>query len=160
MAMDENPRYLRRMSARISLAATERFLHEQIPLSKAMGVRVESFDDGQLVLTAPLAPNHNHLGTAFGGSLSAIAVLAGYGSLWLLLDDRGAHIVVRRSSIQYHHPVREAIRAICKCPDVATLSAFKHQFAQKGKARLSLQVTIEEEGRVCVEFEGVFVALT
>lgn len=148
------------MSASTSLAETERFLHDQIPLSKAMGVRVESFDNGQLVLTAPLAANHNHLGTAFGGSLSAIAVLAGYGALWLLLDDRNAHIVVRRSSIQYHHPVRESIRAVCKSPDAASLSAFKNQFCQKGKARLSLQVTIKEAGRVCVEFEGVFVALT
>lgn len=148
------------MSASTSLTGTERFLHDQIPLSKAMGVRVESFDDGQLVLTAPLAPNHNHLGTAFGGSLSAIAVLAGYGSLWLQLDDRNAHIVVRRSSIQYHHPVRESIRAICKRPDAASLAAFRNQFSQKGRARLSLQVTIEEAGRVCVEFEGVFVALT
>ena len=148
------------MSATASLSETERFLHAQIPLSKAMGVRVESFSDGQLVLTAPLGLNHNHLGTAFGGSLSAIAVLAGYGLLWLLLGDRSAHIVVRRSAIQYHHPVRGTLRAICKRPDEAKYSAFKNQFVQKGKARLSLQVTIEEEGRVCVGFEGVFVAIT
>lgn len=148
------------MSASASMDETERFLHAQIPLSKAMGVRVESFGDGQLVLTAPLDLNHNHLGTAFGGSLSAIAVLAGYGLVWLLLGDRKAHIVVRRSSIQYHHPVRGTLRAICSSPDEATFAAFRNQFAQKGKARLSLQVTIEEEGRVCVQFEGLFVALT
>ena len=148
------------MSALTLLAETEQFLHAQIPLSAAMGVRVVSFDGGQLVLTAPLDLNHNHLGTAFGGSLSAIAVLAGYGTLWLLLDDRKAHIVVRRSSIQYHHPVRANIRAICKSPDAATLAAFKNQFSQNGKARISLHVSIEEAGRVCVEFEGVFVALT
>ncbi len=87
-------------------------------------------------------------------------MLAGYGTLWLLLADRNAHIVVRSSTIQYHHPLRGNIRAICKSPDAATLAAFKNQFAQKGKARLSLHVTLEEEGRVCVQFEGVFVALT
>ncbi|MES2921958.1 MAG: thioesterase domain-containing protein [Verrucomicrobiota bacterium] len=148
------------MPATTSLAETERFLHDQIPLSKAMGLRVESFDPARLVLTAPPELNHNHLGTAFGGSLSAIAVLAGYGLLWLRLGDRNAHIVVRRSSIQYLHPVRGTLRAICKSPDEATLSVFKNQLVQKGKARLSLHVIIEEEGRVCVEFEGVFVALT
>lgn len=148
------------MSAIATPAETERFLHSQIPLSKAMGVRVESFGDGQLVLTAPLDLNHNHLGTAFGGSLSAIAVLAGYGLLWLLLEDRNAHIVVRHSSIQYHHPVRGNLRAVCKRPDEAAFEAFRKQFAQKGRARISLHVTLEEDDRVCVEFDGLFVAVT
>ena len=70
------------------LRETEAFFYEQIPLTRAMGVRVESYDGQQLVLTAPLALNHNHLGTAFGGSLSALATLAGYGLLWLDLGDR------------------------------------------------------------------------
>ena len=54
---------------------TERFLHEQIPLTKAMEVTLESYDGSQLVVTAPLEPNYNHLGTAFGGSLSALTTL-------------------------------------------------------------------------------------
>ncbi len=148
------------MTDQSSLADTERFLHQQIPLSLAMGVRVESFDADRLVLTAPLDPNHNHLGTAFGGSLSALATLAGYSLLWLRLENQNAHIVIRRGSIQYHHPVRGILRAVCESPDAATLAAFKSQFAKKGKARISLNVRIKEDGRVCVEFEGVFVALT
>lgn len=148
------------MTDQPSLAETERFLHEKIPLSLAMGVRLESYDGEVLVMTAPLEPNHNHLGTAFGGSLSALATLAGYSLLWLCLENQNAHIVIRRSSIQYHHPVRGILRAVCESPDAVTLAAFKSQFAKKGKARISLYVRIEEEGRVCVEFEGVFVALT
>ena len=138
---------------------TEDFFYEQIPLTRAMGVRVESYDQEKLILTAPLEANHNHLGTAFGGSLSAVATLAGYGLLWLLLGDRKAHIVVRKSSIDYRHPVSGTIRAICCRPDVAMVESFKAKFAEIGKARITLAVTIEYEGEVCVDFEGVYIAI-
>ena len=141
------------------LLETETYLHEQIPITRAMGVRVESFDSEKLVIAAPLAANHNHLGTAFGGSLSAIATLAGYGLLWLELGDRESHIVIKKSSIQYRHPVRGEIRAVCKRLDGLELTAFKSKFQRTGKAGLRLTVTIEEDQRICVEFQGVFVAI-
>ena len=141
------------------LRETEHFLHEQIPLTRAMGVQVESYDGETLVITAPLEPNHNHLGTAFGGSLSAIATLTGYSLLWLMLGDRSAHIVIRESTIRYRRPVRRVIRALCQPPDAATISDFKTLLAETGKARMNLQVTIQEEGQICVEFSGEFVAL-
>ena len=141
------------------LQSTQRFLHEQIPLTGAMGVRVQSFGDDGLVLSAPLGPNHNHLGTAFGGSLAAIATLAGYALLWLELGDRDSHIVVKGSSVKYLHPVRSEIRAICPRIDAEILTAFRAKFARTGKAGLSLKVSIIGEGRVCVEFEGLFVAI-
>lgn len=147
------------MSDDYCLRETERFLHEQIPITKAMGVEVAVCDETQLMLTAPLEANHNHLGTAFGGSLSAIATLAGYGLLWIQLADRSAHIVVKSSSIQYHVPVRGEIRATCMAPDLEILSAFKTRFQKKGKARIRLHVTVEEDDRVCVDFEGIYVAI-
>ncbi len=141
------------------LRATENFLHEQIPLTRAMGVRVERFDDSGLVLTAPLGPNHNHLGTAFGGSLSAIATLAGYALLWLELGDRDSHIVIKSSSLKFRHPVRGEIRAVCPRIGSEALAAFRGKFARTGKAGISLRVAIVEDGVECVEFEGLFVAL-
>jgi len=135
------------------------YFHNQIPITREMGVEVDSYRDGTLVLSAPLEPNHNHLGTAFGGSLGAISTLAGYGLLWLWLEDRGIHIVVRSSNMEYHHPVTGPIRATCKLPGEAALIAFKKRLEQKGKARLALRATIEQGGKVCVEFEGVFVAI-
>ncbi|MEY4484915.1 MAG: hypothetical protein RL693_2367 [Verrucomicrobiota bacterium] len=147
------------MSSASLLRDTERFLHQQIPLSLAMGVAIESCDHHQLIVTAPLDANHNHLGTAFGGSLSAIATLAGCSLLWLELGDREAHIVVHSSTIRYRRPVTGNIRAICRQPGEAALSLFKTQFAKTGKARITLQVTIEHGDLVCVEFEGVYVAI-
>jgi thioesterase domain-containing protein len=138
---------------------TERFLHEQIPLTRAMGVTVERYDEEALILAAPLEPNHNHLGTAFGGSLSALATLAGYAMLWLQLGDRRAHIVIRESTIRYRHPVTGTLRAICRRPQEGEMETFVTTFAATGKTRIKLQVQIEHEQQVCVEFEGEFVAL-
>ncbi len=141
------------------LLETERFFHEKIPLTRAMGVQVEAFDHTHLILTAPLEENHNHLGTAFGGSLSALATLAGYGLLWLELEDRDCHIVVRNSSISYRRPVHSQLRAICHRPTDAVIAEFKVAFRGRSKARIVLRVTIEEAGHVCVEFEACYVAI-
>lgn len=141
------------------LKETEDFLHAQIPLTRAMGVRLVSYDEEKLILAAPLDVNHNHLGTAFGGSLVAIATLAGYSTLWLELGNRDAHIVVRKSSIDYRHPVRGEIRAVCARPSASAISSFRKKFERNGKARIKLHVTVEEEGQVCINFEGVYVAI-
>ena len=147
------------MSSEQELRDTERFFHEMIPLARAMGVRVEAYDGHQLILTAPLAANHNHLGTAFGGSLSAVATLAGYGLLWLELNDRTAHVLIRESTISYRRPVRTEIRAICRRPEETTVAAFKAEFALKGKGRIRLEVSVEEDGLTAVQFSGTFVAV-
>lgn len=141
------------------LRKTEKYFHEKIPLTLAMGVKVEDYDRERLVLTAPLEANHNHLGTAFGGSLSALATMAGYGLLWLELDNHEAHVVVQRGTTDYLYPVRGEIRAVCRQPEESRLAEFKARFQKTGKARIDLKVTVEEEGRVCVAFEGTFVAL-
>jgi thioesterase domain-containing protein len=137
----------------------ESYLHREIPLTLAMGVRVFSHDEGELTLEAPLAANHNHLGTAFGGSLNALATLAGYALIWSSLDDPSCHVVIRESAITFDRPVRTDLRAVCRQPDPAVWAQFKSDFARKKKARIELDVTIEDEEGPAVEFTGTFVAL-
>jgi len=69
------------------------------------------------------------------------------------------HIVIRDSTIRYRHPVRGDLHAICERPGKEAWNAFRTKFASTGKARLSLRVEMVEGDQVCVEFEGVFVAL-
>ena len=137
----------------------QELLHSKIPITRAMGVQVEDYDGARLILSAPLAANVNHLGTAFGGSLNALAVLSGYGLLWLELQEAECHIVIRDSAISYERPVRGALRAICVRPEAAALAQFKQTFQQKGKARIALSATIEDQGITAVRFQGTFVAL-
>lgn len=140
------------------LSEAEAFFRDKIPLTRAMQVRVVPHADG-FAVEAPVAPNHNHLQTAFGGSINAIATLAAYGFVWLELRDSAAEVVVAESSIKFRAPILETICAICTAPAPAELASFKATFAAKGKARLSLKVRVEENGAVAAEFAGTFVAI-
>lgn len=136
----------------------EKYFHEQIPITRAMGVRVMAHDENQFIVEAPVALNSNHLRTGFGGSINAVATLAAYGLLWLELRERGVHVVVAESSIRFLRPVRETIRAICLCPGSGEWASFRDRLAEKGNARITLRVNVVEEGQTAAEYEGVFVA--
>jgi thioesterase domain-containing protein len=140
------------------LTAAEKFLHEQIPITRAMGLRVVAHDDTGFTVEAPVALNSNHLRTGFGGSINAVATLAAYGFLWVELNDAAAHVVVAESSIRFLRPVRETIRATCQPPGANTLADFRRDFAEKGKARITLLVKVTEANETAAEFEGRFVA--
>lgn len=141
------------------LREAEHFFHRNIPLTRAMGLRVVSDDEQSLVVEAPVAMNYNHLHTAFGGSINAVATLAGYGLLWMELREQAAHVVIAESSIQFLRPVRETIRGVCVKPDAQQLQAFHAVFRAHGKARITLHVRVEESGHVAAEFVATFVAL-
>lgn len=147
------------MKATPHLDEAEKFLHQKIPLTRAMGVRVIAQDEKGFVVEAPVALNSNHLQTAFGGSINAVATLAGYGLLWMEIRDQPIDVVIRESSIRFFHPIRTMIRATCLPPVAAALAAFHETLRAQGKARLTLRVQVTEDGRVAAELEGIFVAL-
>src|SRR5450631_1091071 len=120
------------------------FLHEKIPLTRAMGVRVAE-SGARFVLEAPLDANVNHLGTAFGGSLHALPTLACYAALWTLLREAGldGHVVVKRSAASYRQPVKGTLRAICARPAPALVSEFIADLRRHKKARMELTAIVE-----------------
>lgn len=140
------------------LGDAEKFFHEQIPITRAMGLRVVSNDERGFTVEAPVALNSNHLRTAFGGSINAVATLAAYGFLWLELNEAAAHVVVAESSIRFLRPVRETIRATCLRPSEESLAMFRDEFGRKQKARITLRVNVTEAGEIAAEFEGRFLA--
>ena len=141
-----------------ALHQAEEYLHQQIPITRAMGIRVVGHSENGFAVEAPVAQNSNHLRTAFGGSINAVATLAAYGFLWLEMHDPAVHVVVAESSIRFLRPVHEMIRAICRCPEPAEWAAFQRRFAERGKARITLRVNVVEANQTAAEFEGIFVA--
>jgi thioesterase domain-containing protein len=63
-------------AAGLSRAEVECNLHDHIPISASMGVRVLGCDAAGVRLEAPLAANINHRHMVFGVSASAVAILA------------------------------------------------------------------------------------
>jgi thioesterase domain-containing protein len=136
----------------------EHTLHDEIPISLAMGIRVANYDGASLKLAAPLATNINHKSTAFGGSLYSIAVLCGWGLLYLKLAEAGLHkhIVIQESNIRYLQPVDQDMLAEC-CLDYAAFKNLLRTLGKHGRARLSLEVIITQGNRPAVEFFGRYV---
>lgn len=147
------------MSATATAVELEKYLHMEIPLSALMRIEVAESTSGSITLTAPLSTNHNHLGTAFGGSIAALATLTGYCALWTALGNKDAHVVIRRSEIEYLRPVTGDLCATCKLPEGGIGHRFVQQFQKHGKARMNLIVTISENENECVHFKGEFVAI-
>ena len=147
----------------VKVPALELFLHEMIPLAKAMGVGVEVSDDRALVLTAPKEQNKNSLNTAFGGSLVSLATLAGYGVVWeLMRNEKDStkpvwHIVVKESRAAYRRPVLGDLRAICERPAKAAVEEFKAALDRYGKAKLELKAHVIEDGAIAVDVTAAFV---
>lgn len=148
----------------------EDYLRREIPLSRDMGVRVASLDSGALELEAPLAPNRNHKGTAFGGSLYSLATLAAWGTVRALLAPAGpgmagqaAHVVIVEGALNYLKPVQGAFVARCERPGEAEAARFRQALLRKGKARIALRSEVraagagEGEGPAAV-FHGIFAA--
>lgn len=94
----------------------ESIWHREIPISKAMGVRATGYDGETLRARAGLVENINVHGTAFAGSLYAVAALCGWGMVWLKLRERrlAASIVIAEGHIRYARPVAEDIEVGCR----------------------------------------------
>lgn len=146
----------------VSPSALTAFLHEQIPLARAMEIRVTEARGDELRIEAPLAPNKNHLGTAFGGSLHAVPTLACYAAVWLLLREAGldGHVIVKRSEARYRAPVAGQLCAICRRPAASSVADFIAHLRRHRKARLELAAEVRQgSGNAAVEFTGTFVAV-
>ena len=141
-------------------AALANFLHDKIPLSKAMDVSVVSASAEKVVLEAPLDPNINVHGTMFGGSVSTLGLLAAWSVLHLRLEAEGIanQLVIHKTEAEYLLPVKGRIRASARL-DGAGCESFLHMLERLGKARLSVMAELSYDGSVAARLTGEFVAL-
>lgn len=139
----------------------ERYLHDHIPLSKAMAVGVVSIEEGAVVLRAPLAPNINHRETVFGGSACALAILAGWALLLVRLRSAGitSRLVIQRNAMEYQRPILGEFTARASLERPERWRLFTDTLLRKRKARISVISVLEQAGQVVATFTGVFVAL-
>ena len=137
----------------------ERYLHEQIPLSVAMGVRVSTASLEQVRLSAPLAPNVNHSETLFGGSAAALATLAAWALLHARVERAGlrARLVIQRSRMEYERPIPGDFEAVCRFSDELAWERFRITLVRRGRARLRLTAHLLYQAERMAAFEGEFV---
>ena len=139
----------------------ESYLHTHIPLSAGMELRVVEANEDRIVVEAPLEPNVNHRATAFGGSVAALAILAGWTQVHLRLRREGcdAHIVIHESAVRYDGPIHGTFRATSERVEQEAWERFMRMLERRGKGRVRLTVSVEADGVVVASFKGSYVAL-
>jgi thioesterase domain-containing protein len=140
----------------------EAYLHAQIPISSAMGVRVLACDRSGVTLTAPLVPNINHRSTVFGGRASAVAILAAWTWLHTALRVAGepARLVIQGNTMNYLAPITGDFQARCDAPPRAQVEKFMRTRSRHGKARMTVAAVLACEGEIVATFSGDYVAVT
>ena len=126
-----------------------------------MGFRVLGASSAEVLLEAPLEPNINHRATAFGGSISALAILAGWAMVHFRLRDEGLEVrtVIRDGGVRYDEPVRGAFQARCPAPPADAWERFVQTLRRRGKGRIRLQVELSAGELSVGSYMGTYVAL-
>ncbi|WP_341913351.1 YiiD C-terminal domain-containing protein [Ferrovibrio terrae] len=143
-----------------SAPALEAYLHNHIPLSAAMQVSVISASFEAVTLGAPLAPNINHRSTAFGGSVSTLAILSAWSLVNLRLNAEGlrTRLVIQSNHMDYDAPIESDFTATATLADPAAWPLFIKMLRRKGRARIVAQSVVQCGEILGGRFEGEFVA--
>ena len=139
----------------------EAYLRDRIPLSRAMAVEVRSASPQGVTLFAPLAPNINHRDTVFGGSASALAILAAWSALYVRMRDGGheGRIVIHRNTMHYERPIIDGFTATAAVPDGPAWDRLLAAMQRRRPGRIRIGAKLECDAEQVGDLDGEFVVL-
>lgn len=138
----------------------ENKLHNEIPLTKFMDLKITKYDEKELITIAPLNKNINNKGTAFGGSLATLTIISGWSICWLIskeLEINSENIVVIKNEHSYRKPVTKELICHTKRPTKDEIENLKNKLLLKKSASIKISSQIIEDDEVCVDFTGYYV---
>lgn len=135
-------------------------LRSKIPVSAFLGLEIIEATPKIARLKFPLAPNLNHVQSAFGGSIYSAGALACYALFRMISLEGGIQtdsLVIHHGAIEYLAPVLGDFEAICERPSEATVARFLTQYQRHNKARLELSAIIQVGNAPKAKFTGSYV---
>ena len=140
----------------------EEYLREHIPLSAGMDISVVEAGPDGVTIEAPLEPNVNHRSTAFGGSVAALAILAGWTLIHLRLRAEGlvSYTVIQSSVAHFDAPVSGPFRAVTVPVDDHAWEKFTRAITRHRKGRIGISVRVMSAGHAVASFTGAYVAIS
>lgn len=94
------------------LQQIDNFIKKSIPVTAPTAFQLQSYADGKLTMLCPMQVNANHHGSMFGGSLAMMAIVAGYGLAFSMMEARfGTNwedeflLVIQHFEIDYEKPI-------------------------------------------------------
>jgi thioesterase domain-containing protein len=137
------------------------FTRSHIPQADVMGLRLGSYDGDRIAIDAPLKPNINDKGCAFGGSLASAMTLAGWSLVELALRRRGldCDVFVAESTVRYLSPVWSDFRSEAWVGPESDWETFFGTLQARGRARIEIVAEVPgDDGRPAAAMTGRFVA--
>jgi thioesterase domain-containing protein len=137
-----------------------RSLAAAVPLARALGVEVHSLGADHVALAAPLGPNANDKGTAFGGSLYAVAVLAGWSLVNRLAQAHGlsVDVVIHEATLEYRAPAAAGFVACARFAPQGQTSRFIRALHRHRPARIAVDILTESAGVLAMHCRASYVA--
>ncbi|MFC5742652.1 YiiD C-terminal domain-containing protein [Dyella tabacisoli] len=120
------------------------FVRREIPLALSMDLQLHACDETHITLVAPLAPNVNDKGCAFGGSLVSLMTLTGWSLVELALRRRGmdCDVFVAESTARYLAPVWGDFHSEAQLAASASWATFFTTLDARGRARIGVSCMI------------------
>ncbi len=137
------------------------FIRDEIPLARAMDLQLRHHDADTLSLGAPLAPNVNDKGCAFGGSLVSLMTLSGWALVELALRRRGIEcdVFVAESGVRYLAPLWQDFCSEARLAPDTQWDTFFNTLAARGRARIAVECVVPgTDGEAAATLEARFVA--
>lgn len=160
-----NARFIESMSLPTNRDALRKRVEQQllddIPLARAMQLGISAWDGESLRMSAPLSPNVNDKGCAFGGSLVSMMTLACWSLITLAAEQAGepCDIYVQDSTVRYLQPVWGDFDAEARLALNQSWASFFTTLHARGKARLATHCEIRlADGTVACALEARFVS--
>ena len=137
----------------------EQQIRTEIPAIRNFSFSIESLSDLSISVQAPLSEHRNHKGTAFGGSIYQILLIASYGLLFHILRQQNfttKNFVIANAQVNYKKPIHKDFVAISSV-EIEKVTALTNDLKAKGKASITLSSSIALDGRTSATLESQFV---
>lgn len=143
------------MTEQPDLADATANVHALVPILGAMGLEVLEAAPGRAAARIPAAPNVNHFGVAYAGSLFSVAEMLG-GIIGGFFDVPGAIPLVKRLEIDFTRPAMSAATARATLSD-DEISRVQSEASANGKSNFELVTEVtDEEGTVVAKTHGFY----
>ncbi|MBV35228.1 MAG: thioesterase [Rickettsiales bacterium] len=126
----------------------ESLVHQEIPITQALDIRIKELTESSIRVMAPFEANKNIHNTAFAGSIYTVATIAGWSLVTSLALQRNLEgsVVLAKANIQYKKPINGDIVAECRVESDDLIDSFVASFKRKNRARIELEINLVEDG--------------
>lgn len=132
-------------------------IHQEIPATEMLGIKIVELSSDYIEVTAPLAKNINGHQTAFAGSIYTLGITTGWTLISSFLRREGimASVVAGKADIQYRKPLASDLISHSQF-NASPLSNWQTNWKNKRSARQPLTIIIGSKNEAAAILSATF----